>query len=152
MSDIAPALVGITLFLVIGWIIRIVSDNRRRQALARTQAELHAKLLEKFGTADEALRYLGSDAGQRLLDSAALERANPLQRILGSVQAGILLAAVGFGLLLVRGFVSGEAVEGLLVLGTLVLVLGLGFLASAGAAWALSRRFGLLGGTSDRAE
>lgn len=152
MSDIAPALVAITLCVVIGWIVRIVSDNRRRQALARTQAELHTKLLEKFGTADEALRYLGSEAGKRLLDSAALERTNPHSRILGSVQAGILLAAVGLGLLLVRGFVSGEAVRAMLVLGTIVLVLGLGFLASAGAAWALSRRFGLLGGTPDRAE
>ncbi len=144
MSEIAPVLASLVFFLAIGWIVRIVSDNRRRLALARTQAELHTRILEKLGTAEEALRYLDSEAGRGLLDAAVQVRANPLQRILGSVHAGILLSAVGLGLLLLLGFVQSEAREGFLILGTLTVGLGTGFLVSAVASWLLSRRFGLL--------
>ena len=51
---------------------------------------------------------------------------------------------MGLGLLLLLGFVQDEAREGFLILGTLTVGLGTGFLVSAVASWLLSRRFGLL--------
>ena len=144
MQEIAPLLGMSVLTLVVGWIIHTISDNRRRKETARLQSEMQLKLIDRFGSPEELLRYLGSDAGRKFVESASLERTNPFRQILGSVQAGILLVAVAIGLFLVQGILGAHGDPALQVLGVVVLMLGLGFLASAAASYLLSRRFGLL--------
>jgi hypothetical protein len=144
MSDsVAPMVVGVSFFLIIGWIVRMLTTNRRLTRVAQAQLELQGKLLDRFGSAQELATYLGTEAGRRLLDLSAVERAAPHARILGAIQAGIVLSFGGVAFLVMSGTIAG-AMEGFMFIGTLGLCLGLAFLASAGVAWTLSRRWGLI--------
>jgi hypothetical protein len=71
--------------------------------------------------------------------------AAPLSRILWSVQLGIVLLVTGVGLLFLSGRVVEEAREFFYVAGWLSTAIGAGFIVSAGAAYVLSRRLGLMG-------
>lgn len=150
MQDLAPMLMLITVALVVGWVTKSLSVQRTtRQALA-AQAELHTKLLDRFGSAEELRHYLESEAGRKMLDVRLLQRVEPYAPMLSAVRTGILVIAGGLGLLLTTstGMLSTDAREPFTVLGVLGLVLGLGFLASAGASYLLSRRLGILGGSN----
>jgi uncharacterized membrane protein len=153
MGDMAPVLIFVTFALCIGWILTVVSNNSRRAKIARVQQEVHSKLFEKFGTTQELIEYLKTDAGSRLLDSATIEQSRPFGRILGSVQAGLILFMLGIAMLIVRYTIPAEsfnAIEhaqtahAMLALSLLLLALGVGFLLSAAASYQLSKNWGLL--------
>ncbi len=152
MGDMAPVLVLVSFALCAGWIVWVLSNNRRRSKIAETQKEMHTKLFERFGTSQDLLEYLKSDAGSRLLDSATIEQTKPFGRVLGSVQAGLILFFLGIAMLIVRATmpqVSFNAIDraqtahGFLAISLLLLALGLGFLASAAASYRLSKAWGL---------
>jgi hypothetical protein len=138
-------LLPLGIMTAIGWIIRTIVVSRRLNNTARIQADLQSRLLEKFGTSQEMLGYLESPAGQRFVQSATIEKGNPHGRILGSVQAGVILTVLGVTLLLMRGQLEIEAITGMTLLGALGLALGIGFLVSAFAAYRMSKAWGLLG-------
>ena len=62
-----------------------------------------------------------------------------------SLQAGIVLCAVGLGFWVLGRTALAEAAQGLSIISTLALALGLGFVASAGGSYAISTRHGLIG-------
>jgi hypothetical protein len=70
--------------------------------------------------------------------------AAPVGRILWSLQAGLVLAALGSGFWLVQQNVSPEAAEGFFIIGVLAVSLGVGFTASAVLAYVISTRLGLV--------
>ncbi len=119
--------------------------------MAKVQAEVHTKLMEKFASSQELQAYMQTEAGKRFLESAPIpvepdqktSFSAPLGRILWSVQVGLIVALGGVGLLSVRAHVP-DAVQELTVFGTLGLTLGLGFLLSAAVSYGLSRHLGLL--------
>ena len=152
LQFLAPMLVLLAGVVGVVWIVHVVLKNRRMVQVATLQAETQKRLLERFGSGQELAAYLDSPAGRTFLESATFERRNPYGRILGSVQAGIVLTLVGAGFLYLQGGLP-EAEEGLLFLGILGLALGIGFLLSAAAAYFLSKSWGLLDGrTEARAE
>ena len=104
---------------------------------------VETKLLEKFGSGQELLAYVQSEAGKRFLESFAMEQRTPYGRILGAVQAGVILMLLGIALLFLRGRVAG-ADEGFIISGTIALSLGFGFALSAALSYFLSKSFGLL--------
>jgi hypothetical protein len=133
------------------WLIRLVVTHRRWNRLSKVQFETHSKILDRFTSNDDLLAYVQTPAGRRFLESAPIPMqdlqqtiAAPLSRILWSVQAGIVLVVVGIGLLQVSGRFIDEPAQFLSVTGVLTLSLGGGFIVSAIAAYALSRKLGLL--------
>ena len=131
--------------MAIGWVVWVVSGTFRRAGAARLQADVQGKLLDKFGSSRELLDYLHTTQGQRFLDFVVTERANPYSRILASAQAGLIMTLLGAALLMLRRMATvQEAADALLVFGTLVLTLGIGFLASGALSFILSRSWGLL--------
>jgi hypothetical protein len=141
----------VTLMGVLVWIVRTLLDYRRWLRLSRVQAEAHAKLLDRLTQNDELLAYVQSPAGSAFLASAPIPLdagprsvAAPFSRILWSVQAGVVLAFGGVGLLWASGRVVPEMAPPLSVLGILALMVGAGFVASAFFAHVLARRLGLL--------
>src|SRR5690242_8739617 len=58
-----PIIIAPTSMLVLGWIVRTISINRRLRETAKLQTEMQTKLLEKFGTSQDMLQFLASDAG-----------------------------------------------------------------------------------------
>ena len=142
MEFLAPMLVLITGALTVGSIWRTAIVNRRQRENARAWVDLQTKLIDKFGAADEMVRYLESDAGRHLLDGQATASASPHSRVLDSIHMGLLVLAGGIGLLLASGSSDPQVYQVMSVLGKVAALLGIGFLASAGISWALLRSWG----------
>ena len=68
----------------------------------------------------------------------------PFNRILWSVQAGVVLATGGVGLWFAKNGVIEEVAQPLHVIAILAIALGVGFVLSALASYALSRQLGLV--------
>jgi hypothetical protein len=135
---------------VLVWLVRTMMDYRRWVRLTRVQTETHTKLLDRLTTQDDLLAYMQTPAGRRFLESApiTLDPASrplgaPLSRVLWSVQAGVVLALGGIGLLFISSRAIPDIAEGLWAVGILALALGAGFIVSAAIAYLLSSRLGL---------
>ena len=146
MEDIVAMIMIPAMFVSIVWII---FSTVRRYKIAKLQAELRSRLLEKFGTGQELLGYLQTEDGRKFLESATIEQNHPFNRILGAIQAGTILTLVGLALLLVRNHVGDIGPEVLLAFGAVLLSIGLGFLISAAASYALSKSHGVLPSASE---
>lgn len=131
------------MFALFGFVIWTIFSTIRRYKTTKLQAGLQTKLLEKFGSGQELLAYIQSDAGKRFLQSLTMEQRTPYGRILGAAQVSVILVLLSFALLFLRGRVSG-AEEPLLVFGAITLSLGVGFGLSAAVSYYLSKSFGLL--------
>ena len=131
------------MFTLLGFIVWTIFSTIRRYQTAKLQAGLQTRLLEKFGSGQELLAYVQSDAGKRFLESLTMEQRSPYGRILGAAQVSVILVLLSFAFLFLRGKVAG-AEEGFLVFGTLALSLGIGFGLSAALSYYMSKSFGLL--------
>lgn len=152
MGDAASVLMFASFVFCIGWVVWVITNSIRRKKIADVQREMQAKLFDKFATGQEVVAYLNSDAGAKFLDSATIERTKPFGRVLGSIQAGLILFLLGIAMLFVRftmPHVAFNAIEqannahAILGLSFLLMALGLGFLASAGVSYKLSKTWGL---------
>jgi hypothetical protein len=140
-------LIGPTVLCVlVGFIAWIIFSSIRRFQVAKLQASLQAKLLDRLDSSDALLAYVSTEAGRKIMVGLALEgerRTGPFQSILRSVQAGIVLTFFGGAFLLLHA--TGVLPDnGSVVMGTLPIALGLGFGIAAAATYFLSRGFGLL--------
>ena len=133
------------------WLIRAFLENRRWARVFKLQSEVHGRLIERFGSNEELLTYMNTEAGKRFLEAAPIpinfERDQripvALSRVLVPLQAGVVLTLLGIGLLALRHSLP-DIDTGLLVFGTVILMPGIGFILSAGLTWLLAARFGLL--------
>ena len=146
-------LIPVTFFIAIAvTIIRVNSvSNRRREVEARSQAEVHNRLIEKFGTSKEFIDFMQTDGGRSFLKPVVVANpAAPYRKILGSITAGVILTMFGIALLIMN-VVAFEQEEGMIGGGVLFVMIGLGFLASAAISYRLSKSWGLLQGRSPEA-
>jgi len=138
--------------LVLTWLIRTFIDYRRWLRLTRIQTDAHTKLLDRLTSNEDLMAYIQSPSGRRFLESApiALDGGGtkpvsaPVSRILMSLQAGVVLAAGGFGFIYASGRALEDVGPGLFTIGVLAIAFGAGFFASAILAYGLSERLGLL--------
>jgi hypothetical protein len=143
----------IALVIVLGtltWLVKTVLDQRRWSRLSRIQAEVHSKLMDRFSSNDELMTYVQTPSGRRFLESGPSPLAEgapavtaPFSRILWSVQIGVVLLVAGAGLFYVSTETLEEAREFFFISGSLGVALGAGFVVSAAASYALSRKLGL---------
>jgi hypothetical protein len=129
------------------WFAWMIFSTIRRYKIAKMQAEVQIRLLDRIGSGPELLAYAQTEAGKELLESLKVERVSPHARIIGAVQAGIVFIFLGAALLILR-YQIATAYEGFSVLGTLSSALGAGFILSAAASYFLSKSLGLLNGTA----
>ena len=136
------------------WLARAAIDHRRWLRATKIQTDAHNKIVDRLSSNEDLLAYMQSTIGQRFLTaslgSAAIADAvpqivaAPFNRILWSVQAGIVLAAAGIGLWFAKNGVIEEVAQPLQVVSILAVALGIGFVASAFASYALSQKLGLV--------
>jgi hypothetical protein len=154
-QDAMQGLFILTLFgVVVGvltWLIRTLIDYRRWLRLSRVQNETHSKLLDRLTSNEDLLAYMQTAAGRRFLelapislDAASRPLGAPLNRILWSVQAGVVLALAGVGFLVISSRTVPEVSGPVMAVAILAIALGAGFVISAVVAWILSKRLGLL--------
>jgi hypothetical protein len=138
-----------TFFTVMAWAFKTALEFLHKQRLVKLHYALQDKLLEKLGSSPEAIEYLHSDAGEKMFALAAKERTNPFARILTAMQTGAVVSLLGLGFIFLRNQVPAEGSEAFMVVGVLGLCLGLGFLASSGAAYFFSKQWGLINGAAE---
>jgi hypothetical protein len=151
MIEPMVAFIGFILFAYgVTWLVRTLIEQRRWSRLAKTQSEVHNKILDRFDTTAEVLEYVRSEAGSRFLESAPIplhaERTAqnvPLLRVMWSIQLGVIVVAGSIGLLLLGLLSSGDGAQGFLGLSAIAVCVGAGFIASAFISLFLSRRLGL---------
>ena len=158
-GDVGPFLVFVIILGALLWVFKVILDNRRWGKVAKVQAEVHSKLLEKFSNSQELLTYIGTEPGKRFLESqpfqleaeGARPTPYPFGRILFSIQLGMVVLLMGLGLLFLKGHITDtEGARACLILGTLASTVGIGFLLSAAASYGLSQHFGLLEGVTSK--
>lgn len=137
------------------YLVRTTLDHIRSARTEKLQTDLYTRMLDKFGSSQDLLAYLETDAGKNLLKpppqaSEAVAPA-PTRRIMNSVQIGTVLLAIGTAFLLMKASIQDfNAREPLTVFGILGVMAGVGFLVSALASWQLSKMWGLLPERKDR--
>ncbi len=155
----------LTVVMVIGiitagilFLARTVIDHRRWQRAMRAQSELQSKLIDRFSSSDDLIAYLQSPAGKALTEPPVLPQAAarpmgaPLSRIFWSLQSGIVVSALGAGLIVVGKTIAtnDEFADVLDGFGIVVLMIGIGFTVSAAVSYFLSQRLGLVQSLSAR--
>jgi hypothetical protein len=147
-----PPVLGILGFMgMLIWLIRSFLENRRWSRIFKLQSEVHGKLIDKFSSSQELAAYMETEAGRRFLEAAPIPVGfeqekripNAIARVLTPLQIGIVLVLLGMGCYLLRSASTGTNIP-MLVLGTLALMPGLGFIISAGITWILAGRLGLM--------
>ena len=154
ISDGIPFLVFVCLLGALLWLTQVFLENRRWGRIFKLQTDVHGKLLERFGTSQEVLTYMSTDAGRRFLEATPIAVGfdqhqpvpSPVARVLTPLQIGVVMSLLGLGLIFLRHALP-EAASPLLLVGTVVLMPGLGFIISAGITWVLARHLGLMPAT-----
>lgn len=147
MDNLAPVLGVVGMVWGVAWLLLGITRAIRTLKLARMQAELQEQVLQRLESSDALLSYLQSDAGQRFAGSTlaeAFRTPSPHARILRALQVGLVVFAAGLGCWLLDGRLSFDDEHGFLVIGTVGMAVGIGFLVSGAASWWLSRSWGLL--------
>ena len=147
----AFAVIAAVVFALFSFLKYIV-EYRRWHRTAKQHAEVHNKILDRFGSNEELLAYMDTPAGRRFLEATPIAQPAPSERsisapfgrILISVQLGILLIALGAGFVLISDAAVEEVRPMLTSLAVLGFCLGVGAIGSAGASYVLSRKLGLL--------
>ena len=151
LNDGIPFLVFVCILSALLWLTHVLLENRRWSRIFKLQTDVHGKLIERFGTSQEVLTYMSTDAGKRFLEATPIAvgfenqqtMPSPVSRVLTPLQIGVVMTLLGLGLLSLRHSVA-EGAGALLVIGTVVLMPGLGFIISAGITWMLARHLGLM--------
>jgi hypothetical protein len=150
LGGIAGGTVLISILSVFVWLVKTLVDHRRWLRQSKVQVEMHGKLVDRLTTNEDLLAYAQSPAGSRFLESAPISldaetRASaPVGRILWSMQAGVVLMSLGFGLWFVNAGAIEEVRQALWVISAIAGSVGAGFVVSAGAAYLISSRLGLM--------
>jgi len=151
VHDGIPFLVFLCILSALLWLTHVLLENRRWNRIFKLQTDVHGRLIERFGTSQEVLTYMSTDAGKRFLEATPIavgfERQqpvpSPVARVLTPLQIGVVMTLLGIGLLSLRHSIP-DGGEALLVIGMVVLMPGLGFIISAGITWVLARHLGLM--------
>jgi hypothetical protein len=139
--------------IALAWLARAAIEHRRWLRATKIQVDAHTKIVDRLSSNEDLLTYMQSPTGQQFLSAslgvpaaaaAPLAVGAPFNRIRWSVQVGIVVAAAGLGLWLAKNGVIDEVAQPLQVISILAIALGLGFVASAFASYALSRQLGLV--------
>lgn len=143
LIPIVGMLIPITFFFLVGVLVWI--GARYRLKVATLQANMVARVVDKLATNQASIAFLESEAGKQLLEAVTTKRsnANPYNRILGAVRAGVIFLMLGLGLLLFHDQ-TGIQHWGPFALGILIVALGVGFLMAAWLSHRLSKSWGLL--------
>jgi hypothetical protein len=151
------ALIVMTVTTGIIFLVRTVVEHWRWQRVIKAQNELNTKLIDRFASSDDLLAYLQSPQGKTLTEGPIFPQvapraiSAPLTRIFWSLQSGIVLGALGGGLILVSSTADEpEFANFLNGVGIVVLMIGVGFAVSAVVSYFLSQRLGLVQSLSAR--
>ena len=146
MEFILPMVISLGFFGLFGWVTYVIVDGRRRRERLKVFTEFHTRLVDRMASPAEFGEFLQSQGGQRFLATLATERGGPKAAILRSVHTGIIMLAVGIGLMTIRraSFFGNDAIAFVTFFAVLLVALAVGFLVSAAVSWRLGRSLGVM--------
>jgi hypothetical protein len=153
INDLGPFLIFACVSGVLVWLIRQLLQNRRWGRIFKMQSQVHGQLIERFGSSQELMGYMQTDAGKRFLEAAPIATEfdqkrlpNVVSRVLMSLQVGVILSMLGLGLLVVRrsARLDADLRVVLLTFAMISLMPGIGFILSAAVTWVVGKRLGLM--------
>ena len=151
VNDTVPLLALVVFLIALTWTLRLFVENRRWNRIFTLQSEVHNRLIDKFSANQELAQYMETEAGKRFLEAAPIpvnfgpdQRVpNAVARVLLPLQVGVVLVLLGAGFLLLR-HAGPDMDTPMRILGTVILMPGIGFILSAGLTWMLAARLGLM--------
>jgi len=151
MNRITPIILFPCFLVALVWIIYLFVQSRRWNRAFKQQSEIHSRLIDKFSSTQELAAYMETEAGKQFLSASAFASGsqagphmpNVVARVLTPMQVGVVLTLLGIGFYFMRN-AGPDMVTPMIVLGTLALMPGIGFILSAGATWAIAQRLGLM--------
>jgi hypothetical protein len=116
-------------------------SSKSKSDKARYQAEVQARLLDKFGTGPEFVQFLDSPQGQKFLgELESAPKVKTQDRMLSGIRNATVLSFLGVAFILLSLFTYEH---GMIFPGLLLLALGLGYLTSVILTKRLSREWGM---------
>src|SRR5438874_5176462 len=143
-SNGAPVAFFLVMIICITWIINTVIRSMRQRANVRTRAELYRQMIDRFGAAPEFIAFLQSDTGQKFIEENVHEAGPPHNKILGSIQIGVIATLLGPALFVLGIIFGGDVILVTSIVGTVALALGIGFLILAAIRYKLCTRWGVV--------
>lgn len=139
------AVIPVTLFVVIGFVIWSFFKARQTKHMLEAQARFHDKILDRFGSSQDLIAFVQTPEGSRFIERFGEQPAfNPLERSLTSIRTGIIITFLGAGMMTIGAMLGIRFDEnGALLLGLVGVFLGAGFLVAAYASHKLARQWGL---------
>jgi hypothetical protein len=129
----------------------VMSVVRGKTERAKAQAEVQAKMVERFGTAPEFIDFLRSAEGKIFMGSIEkTQQRTALDRVVGGFSKATVTAFLGIGFIILY-CIPDTRWEGFIITGLILLMLGGGFILSALVSLKLSRNWGLVG-TAERGQ
>lgn len=124
-------------FALIGFVVWVAAKAWQRHRQLKVLGEFQNRLLDRIGSITDWRDFLKSDAGVRIVDVLVAGRDSMTlrERLLGTLQTGVVLIALGLGFLFLSWRLAPDSDTPFMVVGVLAEALGLGFLLSAGAAY-----------------
>ena len=108
--------------------------TRSKQRRAELRADVQMKLIDKFGNADEFVKFLESEKGQQFLDQP---RRRTKEKVMGSITGALVCTFVGLA------FIACAAVfrdPGFLVPGFIVTGVGLALFIGMAISWRMMKQ------------
>lgn len=140
----------ISLFSALSFVVWTIVNFWIRRAHLRAVTDFNLRLLDRVGSIKDFNEFLQTDGGVKFMSSLTAsttvrQGGSPGSRILFASQAGIVLSALGVGLLTLQArLVDEQGAVGFVITGVIALSIGVGFLLSAAASWWLARSLGVL--------
>jgi hypothetical protein len=137
------------IFSTFGFIVWVLVTGWQRRQHIRVMTDFNNKLLDRMGSVKDFSEFLQTDGGAKFIDRVTAGGTRPEIRwtILRSLQTGLVLVALGIGLIALafssRSAWPVDEARIFSVTGTIAVSLGVGFLLSAIAAYSVASRLQL---------
>jgi len=136
-----PITLGLGFFAMIAFVVWAKAHSRSQQA--RLNADIQAKLIERFGSGPEMIEFLKSPEGQQFATGIGkLPKLAARDRVVGGFTRAVFLTFLGGAFLLLC--FTEMANPGFLIAGAVLTALGLANLVSSFISLKLSKRMGLV--------
>jgi hypothetical protein len=136
----------IPIILGTGFFVMMMSifyfNAKSRSDKARYQAEVQARLIDKFGNGPEFVQFLQSPQGRQFMgEIEAAPKLMTQDRMLSGIRNATVLSFLGVAFILLSFVRYGE--RGMIFPGLILLALGMGYLVSVILTKRLSREWGM---------
>ena len=124
-------------FGLIGWTNHL--RNQRYHVAVKAKTERFNKIIDRFSTDDELLKFLQSEKGQSMLSKIVSAGKGTKIPILVTASSGIVSLFIGFGATIITIGYESDLIFGAVFMSAI----GLGLLAAAAFSYFLARKWGL---------